>query len=70
MSLEPGACLNRYRVVAKLGEGGKGQEYRAEDTRLARQVAVEVLPVGWAAEADSRGHPRDGWAVESRLGQS
>jgi len=43
MRIEPGTMLGNFRVVEKIGEGGMGEVYRAEEALLARKVAVKVL---------------------------
>ena len=38
-----GTSLSHYRVTARIGAGGMGEVYRAEDTSLGREVAIKVL---------------------------
>jgi serine/threonine-protein kinase len=44
MSLLPGSRLGVYEVISMIGRGGMGEVYRARDTRLARDVALKLLP--------------------------
>ena len=45
MSIAPGTRLGSYEVVAQIGAGGMGEVYRAHDAKLARDVAIKILPV-------------------------
>ena len=52
MPLERGTRLGPYEIESVLGAGGMGEVYRARDTKLKRDVAIKVLPAGFARDPD------------------
>ena len=52
MALTSGTRLGPYEIVSAIGAGGMGEVYRARDTHLKRDVAVKVLPEGFAKDPD------------------
>src|SRR6476620_11724690 len=50
-NLKVGSLINHYRIVKKIGAGGMGEVYLAEDSRLPRKIAIKVLPEQVAADA-------------------
>jgi eukaryotic-like serine/threonine-protein kinase len=52
MSIEPGVRLGRYEIRSKIGAGGMGEVYLAEDIQLHRKVALKILPMELAANKD------------------
>jgi serine/threonine protein kinase len=50
--LSPGLKLSHYQIVSKLGAGGMGELYLAQDKKLDRKVALKILPADLASHRD------------------
>lgn len=52
MVLDPGTRLGRYEIRSRLGAGGMGEVYLADDTKLDRKIALKILPTDIASNKD------------------
>ncbi|MCA1602435.1 MAG: protein kinase [Acidobacteria bacterium] len=52
MTLEAGTKLGRYEIRSMIGEGGRGEVYLVQDTKLDRKVALKILPPALASNQD------------------
>src|SRR5207253_3193545 len=52
MTIAAGMRLGRYEIRSKIGAGGMGEVYLAQDTKLDRKVALKILPAEVAAHPD------------------
>ncbi len=52
MTIPAGTKLGRYEIRSKIGEGGMGEVYLAQDLKLDRKVALKILPADLATSRD------------------
>src|SRR5438128_7461223 len=52
MTINKGARFSHYEILSLIGEGGMGEVYLAQDTKLDRKVALKILPADVASNRD------------------
>ena len=50
MTIAAGTHLGRYEIRSRIGEGGMGEVYLAQDTKLDRRIAIKFLPESLVAD--------------------
>jgi eukaryotic-like serine/threonine-protein kinase len=53
-SFSNGSSIGPYRIVARIGAGGMGEVYQAQDTKLGREVALKILPDAFVHDPERR----------------
>ncbi|MEK6325181.1 MAG: protein kinase [Acidobacteriota bacterium] len=52
MTINSGTRLNHYEILSRIGAGGMGEVYLAQDTKLDRKVALKLLPAEFTTDED------------------
>jgi eukaryotic-like serine/threonine-protein kinase len=65
--LSAGTTFSHYRIVSKIGAGGMGEVYLAEETRLDRKAAITLSPADFAADEDRMRRSEQGARATSAL---